>query len=158
MDPGVQRVHSGVEEVTLHEQEIYLEKQQVSVSAGPLHEACCHPQPDVVHVVLPGRQEALVSDVRVSERSPWVSLRLKGYGSMWNHLSGELTREEKATLDQVAWQAEQVKGVYTEIMSTLPRNHLRFDAVSDARLGRGHTRVLSVYVTTWASLFCRTQW
>ena len=134
MDPGVQPVHSEGEDVQLYDQEIDLEKQEV----GPLREAHCHPQPDVVHVVLPSQQEALVSDVRVSERSPWVSLRLKGYGSTWNHLSGELMTEEKDTLDQGAWQAEQVKGVYREIMPTLPRDHLQFDTVSDARWGWSH--------------------
>ena len=132
VDTGVQQTHSEEENVDLREQQMYLEEQKLSVSAGSLHDTCSHPQPDVVRVVLPGWQEALVSDVRVSERSPWASLRLKGYGSVWNHLSGELTGEEKATLDQGAWQAEQVKRVYKEIMSTLPRDHLRFDAVSDA--------------------------
>lgn len=96
LDAGLQLVHSGEEEVEFYEQEINLEKQEVDT----LHEAHGHPQPDVVRVVLPSRQEALVSDVRVSERNPWLSLRLRGYGSKWDHLLGELTPSEKATLDQ----------------------------------------------------------
>lgn len=126
VDAGWQPVHSREQEVELCEEEINQEKQEVD----PLREAHCQPQPDVVHVVLPGRQEALVSDVRVTERSPWMSLRLRGYGSRWDHLLGELTLEEKATLDQGEQQAEQVKAVYREIMPTLPQNHLQFDAVS----------------------------
>ena len=123
-----QRLDAGLQlaEVEFYEQEINLEKQEVDT----LHEAHGHPQPDVVRVVLPGRQEALVSDVRVSERNPWLSLRLRGYGSKWDHLSGELTPAEKATLDQGEWQAEQVKNVYREITPTLPQDHLQFDAVS----------------------------
>lgn len=152
LDAGL-LVHSEEEEVEFYEQEINLEKQEVNT----LHEAHGHPQPDVVRVVLPSRQEALVSDVRVSERNPWVSLRLRGYGSKWDHLSGELTPSEKATLDQGEWQAEQVKNVYREITPTLPQDHLQFDAVSVVEWAVSETCLRVEAVVSWYFL-CRTHW
>jgi hypothetical protein len=89
------------------------------------------PQPDVVRVVLPNNESAMVSDICVSERKPWSSLNLQSYGPICEGLKEDLSQEEAVVLDQAVKQGNELHHVYEAIGTTLQHDHMEFDSDSN---------------------------
>ena len=90
-------------------------------------------QPDTIAIQLPSNQTAVMSDLRVPERSLWETVNLQLCEETFNHLTGDLGTEEVTLLDQVVKSEEKVQQVYREMMDTLPQSYLNFDEVRKLR-------------------------
>ncbi|XP_074651926.1 coiled-coil domain-containing protein 87-like isoform X1 [Tubulanus polymorphus] len=92
----------------------------------PLREPI-YPQPATVALKPDKKNEVRISDVRVSERVCLSSMTVYKYSTVYNDLLGEIDAVTIKEMDKNLFMGDEIREVYSEIMKTVPADHLSLE-------------------------------
>lgn len=86
-----------------------------------------HPQPTTVSRLLPSNVVVRTSDIRVSERMCSEVITIRQNSTVYNELLDEIDSQTIKRLDSNLFLNQEIKEVYSEIMKTVPKDHLELE-------------------------------
>ncbi|XP_008121849.2 coiled-coil domain-containing protein 87 [Anolis carolinensis] len=98
-------------------------KRRNTIIAAP----ASHPQATTVNFKVHEQMVVKAADLQVSERVYSEAVVLERSSLIYNHLLGEINNATLQSLDASLFVGEEVRGMYKELMNTVPKDHLKFD-------------------------------
>ncbi|KAF6040750.1 CCDC87 [Bugula neritina] len=99
------------------------ERQELEERSEPLKQPQ-YPQPATVAQKVANQTIVRTSDIRVSERVCMENVTIRKHATVYNDLLDEIDSTSVKNLDANLFLGDEIKEVYTEIMKTVPRDHL----------------------------------